>query len=135
MLNLKIPLKEFPWRRKWQPTPVFLPGESKDRGAWQATVYGVVRVGHNRATTRLEIMSFKYANRDHDSPKRILKHATFPKFLLAPNNFWFCFYYKYLEPISKKQCPGNFNKQESSTFYFILLFFSLILFFLILFYF
>ena len=24
------------WRRKWQPTPVFLPGESMDRGAWQA---------------------------------------------------------------------------------------------------
>ena len=22
------------WRRKWQPTPVFLPGESRDRGAW-----------------------------------------------------------------------------------------------------
>ena len=26
------------WRRKWQPTPVFLPGESRDRGAWWATV-------------------------------------------------------------------------------------------------
>ena len=26
------------WR--WQPTPVFLPGESTDRGAWQATVRG-----------------------------------------------------------------------------------------------
>ena len=22
------------WRRKWQPTPVFLPGESQGRGAW-----------------------------------------------------------------------------------------------------
>ena len=22
------------WRRKWQPTSVFLPGESRDRGAW-----------------------------------------------------------------------------------------------------
>ena len=29
------------WRRKWHPTPVFLPGEFVDRGAWQATVYGV----------------------------------------------------------------------------------------------
>ena len=28
------------WRRKWQPTPVFLPGESH-RGAWRATVHGV----------------------------------------------------------------------------------------------
>ena len=39
--------KELDWRRKRQPTPVFLPGESHDRGAWQATVYGVARVGHN----------------------------------------------------------------------------------------
>ena len=28
------------WRRKWQPTPVFLPGESQGRGAWWAAVYG-----------------------------------------------------------------------------------------------
>ena len=28
------------WRRKWQPTPVFLPGESQGRGAWWAVVYG-----------------------------------------------------------------------------------------------
>ena len=25
------------WRRKWQPTPVFLPGESMDRRAWRTT--------------------------------------------------------------------------------------------------
>ena len=31
------------WRRKWQPTPVFLPGESQDRGAWWAAVYGVAQ--------------------------------------------------------------------------------------------
>ena len=31
------------WRRKWQPTPVFLPGESQGRGAWWATVYGVAQ--------------------------------------------------------------------------------------------
>ena len=31
------------WRRKWQPTPVFLPGESQGRGAWWAAVYGVTQ--------------------------------------------------------------------------------------------
>ena len=31
------------WRRKWQPTPVFLPGESRDGGAWRAAVYGVAQ--------------------------------------------------------------------------------------------
>ena len=28
-----------PWRRKWQPTQVFLPEESMDRGAWRTTVH------------------------------------------------------------------------------------------------
>ena len=28
------------WRRKWQPTPVFLPGESQGRGACWAAIYG-----------------------------------------------------------------------------------------------
>ena len=32
------------WRRKWQPTPVFLPG---DGGAWWAPSMGSHRVGHD----------------------------------------------------------------------------------------
>ena len=32
------------WRRKWQPTPVFLPGESQGPGgAWWAAIYGVAQ--------------------------------------------------------------------------------------------
>ena len=32
------------WRRAWQLTPVFLPGESPwTRGAWLATVYGITK--------------------------------------------------------------------------------------------
>ena len=31
------------WRRKWQPTPVFLPGESQGQRAWWAAVYGVTQ--------------------------------------------------------------------------------------------
>ena len=34
---------KMPWRRNWQPTPVFLPGKSMDRGAWQAVVHGVTK--------------------------------------------------------------------------------------------
>ena len=30
---------EDPWRRNWQPTPVFLPENSVDKGAWQAAVH------------------------------------------------------------------------------------------------
>ena len=42
-LNLEWGNEDIPWRRKWQPTPVFLPGESLDRGDWQATVLGVAK--------------------------------------------------------------------------------------------
>ena len=31
------------WRRKWQPIPVFLPGESQGQGAWWAAVYGIAQ--------------------------------------------------------------------------------------------
>ena len=31
------------WRRKWQPTPVFLPGESQGPGSLVAAVYGVAQ--------------------------------------------------------------------------------------------
>ena len=41
-----------PWRRKWQPTPVFLPGESQGWGAWWAAVYGVAQ-----SQTRLKRLS------------------------------------------------------------------------------
>ena len=40
------------WRRKWQPTPVFLPGESQDGGAWWAAIYGVAQ-----SRTRLKRLS------------------------------------------------------------------------------
>ena len=39
-------------RRKWQPTPVFLPGESQGRGAWWAAIYGVAQ-----SWTRLKQLS------------------------------------------------------------------------------
>ena len=31
------------WRRKWQSTPVFLPGDPRDGGAWWAAIYGVAQ--------------------------------------------------------------------------------------------
>ena len=41
-----------PWRRAWQPTPVLLPKESQDRGAWRATIHGVAK-----SQTRLKQLS------------------------------------------------------------------------------
>ena len=40
------------WRRKWQPTPVFLPWGSQGWGAWWAAVYGVTQ-----SWTRLKRLS------------------------------------------------------------------------------
>ena len=37
----KRQVRKILWRRKWQPTPVFLPGKS--HGAWWATVHGVTK--------------------------------------------------------------------------------------------
>ena len=46
------------WRRKWQPTPVFLPGESQDGGAWWAAIYGVAQ-----SRTRLKRLSSSSSSR------------------------------------------------------------------------
>ena len=40
------------WRRKWQPSPVFLPENPRDRRAWWAAVYGVTQ-----SRTRLKWLS------------------------------------------------------------------------------
>ena len=40
------------WRREWQPTPVFLPGESVDGGTWWAAVHGI-----SQSRTRLKWLS------------------------------------------------------------------------------
>ena len=34
---------KIPWSRKWQPTPVFLPGESHGQRSWQDIVHGVAK--------------------------------------------------------------------------------------------
>ena len=40
------------WRRKWQPNPMFLPGESREREAWWAAAYEVAQ-----SRTRLKRLS------------------------------------------------------------------------------
>ena len=46
------------WKRKWHPTPVFLPGESQGRGAWWAAIYGVAQ-----SRTRLKRLSSNSSSR------------------------------------------------------------------------
>ena len=47
-------VRKIPWRRKWQPTPVFLPGKShRQRSLAGYTVHGVTRFRHNLVTEQL----------------------------------------------------------------------------------
>ena len=63
------------WRRKRQPTPVFLPGESQRRRAWWAAVYGVAQ-----SRTRLKRLS--------SSNSTCMSLATLECW---PASYWGCF--------------------------------------------
>ena len=53
------------WRRKWQPTPVFLTGESQGRRAWWAAVYEVTQ-----SRTRLNRLSSRSSRYFREEPKQ-----------------------------------------------------------------
>ena len=36
-------IRKIPWKKAWQPTPVFLPGESYGQRSWQAPVHWVTK--------------------------------------------------------------------------------------------
>ena len=54
-------VRKIPWRKAWQPTPVFLPGKSHDRGAWQVAAHRV-----SKSWTQLNSLSM------HANPFRCL---------------------------------------------------------------
>ena len=54
-------VRKIPWRRKWQPSPVFLPGESHGQRSL-AGYMGLQRVGHDWATNTLNFLTFKTAD-------------------------------------------------------------------------
>ena len=58
------------WRRKWQPTPVFLPGESQGRGAWWAAVYGVAQ-----SRTQLKRLSSSSSSSSKEPGKFVLPYT------------------------------------------------------------
>jgi len=49
-------VRKVPWKRAWQLTPEFLPGNPMDRGAWKATVHRVAK-----SQTRLSDLARKQA--------------------------------------------------------------------------
>ena len=53
-----LPPKEYSRIRKWQPTPVFLPGESQGQRSLVAAIYGVTQ-----SQTQLKRLSREYFKR------------------------------------------------------------------------
>ena len=52
---------EIPWRRKWQPTPVFLPGKShRQRSLSGCSPWGPKRVRQGRATEHASVCVYIY---------------------------------------------------------------------------
>ena len=85
------------WKREWQPTPVFLPGESHDRGAWWTRVHGITK-----SQTWLRDFHFHSAeklNKDGDNiqpwrtPVPILNQSVVPCLVLT---FASCPAYRFL---------------------------------------
>ena len=44
--------------KEMQPAPVFLPGNSMDRGAWRATLPWGLRIGHKLATKQQKLLLY-----------------------------------------------------------------------------
>ena len=61
------------WRRKQQPTPVFLPGESHGRGAWQATV---CRVANSHTQLSMHTLREKFCSKQDLSKTQHLNKNT-----------------------------------------------------------
>ena len=57
------------WRRKWQPTPVFLPGESQGWGSLVAAVHGV-------AEGQMRLSNFTFTFHFHALEKEMATHSS-----------------------------------------------------------
>ena len=51
-------VRKIPWRRAWQPTSVFSPGDSMDRRAWWATAHSITELDTAEATNRTQARSW-----------------------------------------------------------------------------
>ena len=93
------------WRRKWQPTPVFLPGESQGRGSlvdcrlWGRTESGTTEVTVAAAAAAAadswdayEKNYISYSETLASSHRKVLNFLRYLAFFNSQNYFW-CSYY------------------------------------------
>ena len=70
------------WRKKWQPTPVFLPGESQGQGSLVGC-----RLGVTQSRTRLKWLSIVYCS---SSRKMFLHHHSVDHLLWPKGSLIYC---------------------------------------------
>ena len=71
-------LGKIPWRRKWQPASVFLPGKFHGpRGAWRATVHGVAKSQTLETIINIDNQLFSNIKKKIPKPKRT--HTVYKK--------------------------------------------------------
>ena len=91
-------VEKIPWKWKWQPTPVFLPGEfhgQTDPGGLQSM--GSQRVGHNRGTDTRRQDCRKEDNRPRDlCLEQVGRPGTEQRVRKTGQNWESCNYYSYL---------------------------------------
>ena len=83
---------KIPWRRKWQPTPVFLPGESHG----QRTLLGYSPWGRKESDTteRLHFLSLSFLHwggtilHSHDQSMRVPVHSITKDYVVKPLTFY-----------------------------------------------
>ena len=90
------------WRRKWQPTPVFLPGESQGRGAWQAAIYGVAQ-----SQTRLKQLSSSSSSSQYLDPTTFNSCITQLKILIPRKQNLIGFTWLHMIKHSKDERAGE----------------------------
>ena len=81
-------VRTIPWRRKWQPTPVFLLGNPMDRGAWQAIVHGITK---RVITKRVKSEILATEQQQQQAILERKKHIITNNFGEGPfSNYWTC---------------------------------------------
>ena len=111
-------VEKIPWKKAWEPTPVFLPGESHKQRSLVASVHGVTRIGHDLATnaTMIEwlIHIRKNVSQRLVAPASIWKEHSQRHILARPAvwvSFWFLFHSQ-LGLSTEKKCADHIGLQK-----------------------